>query len=229
MEKQYVQHMIAYASSSAHTFSGKRVAISGSGNVAQYAALKALELGATVLSLSDSQGCLIACTPAGITAPQIEAIAALKVVRKPLSEIATTEAFQASVTYIAGARPWVHVGELDVALPCATQNEVSAEEAEHLVRSGARFVAEGSNMGCEEAAIEVFEAHRKKMGRGGCWYGPGSSLFPPLFSSPSYPNPFHHPTPHSQTPETPPLQSLSLVPQKPTQTSPILTPLHPHR
>ena len=123
------------------TFTGKRVAISGSGNVAQYAALKCIELGATVVSLSDSQGALIAEGDAHFTPEQIEEIANVKLARKPLTEFSGKSAFK----YIEGARPWVHVGNVDVALPCATQNEVSKEEAQTLVDNGTLFIAEGSN------------------------------------------------------------------------------------
>ena len=163
----YVGHMIEYAGQG--SWAGKRVAISGSGNVAQYAALKCIELGATVVSLSDSKGAFIAEN--GVTPGQVEEIAALKLRRKVLSEYDHKGAFK----YIEGARPWVHVGKVDVALPSATQNEVSKEEAEALVASGARFIAEGSNMGCTQAAIDVFEAHRAEKGAEAIWYAPGKA------------------------------------------------------
>ena len=70
---------------------------------------------------------------------------------------------------------------IHIALPGATQNEVSGEEAEALVKAGVRIVAEGSNMGCTKEAIDVFEASRKH-GHGGVWYAPGSTLnFPSWF------------------------------------------------
>ncbi|KAH8679678.1 putative NADP-specific glutamate dehydrogenase [Tricladium varicosporioides] len=162
----YVNHMIAYAGQG--SFQGKTVAISGSGNVAQYAALKAIELGATVVSLSDSKGALIAAEGESITPEDVAAIAALKVKRESLTS------FQGKHKYIDGARPWTHV-KVDIALPCATQNEVSKEEAESLVASGARFVAEGSNMGCTQDAIDVFEAHRKSQKDKAIWYAPGKA------------------------------------------------------
>lgn len=163
----YVNHMIAYAGQG--SFEGKRVAISGSGNVAQYAALKAIELGATVVSLSDSAGALIAKEGKYFTPEDIEAIAALKVKRESLS-VFSSESYE----YIEGARPWTHV-KVDIALPSATQNEVSKEEAEALVASGARFIAEGSNMGCTQEAIDVFEATRKEKKGEACWYAPGKA------------------------------------------------------
>ncbi|KAF2745718.1 Glutamate/phenylalanine/leucine/valine dehydrogenase [Sporormia fimetaria CBS 119925] len=166
----YVEHMIRYATGGKESFAGKRVAISGSGNVAQYAALKCLELGATVVSLSDSKGALIADDDKGFQAEDIEAIAALKVQRKALTEFENH-----SFRYIEGARPWKEVGKVDVALPSATQNEVSGDEAQALVDAGCKFIAEGSNMGCTLEAIEVFEEHRKAKKSEGIWYGPGKA------------------------------------------------------
>jgi len=152
----YVSHMISHATKGEESFKGKTVAISGSGNVAQYAALKAIELGGTVVSLSDSKGCLIAKDhKAGVTKEMVDKIAELKLKRKALTDLHTPE-----FDYHAGARPWTHFQKLDVALPCATQNEVSGEEAEALVKAGVKFVAEGSNMGCTKEAIDVFEASR---------------------------------------------------------------------
>ena len=174
--------MIKYASGGKETFKGKRVAVSGSGNVAQYAALKAIELGATVVSLSDSKGCIVATGETGISPQQVEAIAQLKVERKALTEIASTESFKGDFKYIDGARPWTHVGKIDIALPSATQNEVSGDEAKALIEAGTKFIAEGSNMGCSQEAIEVFEEHRKSNKGEAIWYAPGKSTAhaPPL-------------------------------------------------
>lgn len=169
----YVDHMINYASGGKESFKGKKVAISGSGNVAQYAALKAIELGATVVSLSDSKGALIVEEGSGITPELVHEIAALKVERKSLSDLAKTSDHK--VTYKADVRPWKEVGKVDIALPCATQNEVSEDEAEALVSAGAKFVAEGSNMGCTQEAITVFEKTRKEKKNEGVWYGPGKA------------------------------------------------------
>ncbi|KAF3356556.1 hypothetical protein VdG1_03836 [Verticillium dahliae VDG1] len=152
----YVDHMLQYAGKGG--FAGKRVAISGSGNVAQYAALKCIELGATV-------------GDAAFTPEQIEAIAALKLERKPLTAFDHKGAFM----YIKGARPWTHVGKVDVALPSATQNEVSKEEAQALIANGVLAIAEGSNMGCTQEAIDVFEETRKTKGDAAVWYGPGKA------------------------------------------------------
>jgi len=167
--------MIQYASGGKESFQGKRVAISGSGNVAQYAALKAIELGATIVSLSDSKGALIATDDKGITPELVNIIADLKVKRKQLTEIASSSEYKSKFEYKEGARPWVHVGKVDVALPSATQNEVSEEEAKKLVEAGCKFIAEGSNMGCTQEAIDVFEAHRRESKGSAMWYAPGKS------------------------------------------------------
>ena len=165
--------MIQYTSNGKETFKGKRVAVSGSGNVAQYAALKAIELGATIISLSDSKGALIATGEEGFTPEEVHEIAALKVRRKQLTAVSDTEGYKSKFKYVEGARPWTHVGKVDVALPCATQNEVSGEEAKALIEAGAKFIAEGSNMGCSQQAIDAFESHRKSKKSEAIWYAPG--------------------------------------------------------
>jgi len=171
--RQYVDHMINYASGGKESFKGKKVAISGSGNVAQYAALKVIELGGTVISLSDSKGAIISTE--GISPDLVNYIADLKVKRKQLSELTSASEYSSKVKYIDGARPWKHCGSVDVALPSATQNEVSADEAEALIAAGCKFIAEGSNMGCTQEAIDVFETARKEKKNGCCWYAPGKA------------------------------------------------------
>lgn len=168
--------MIRYASGGKESFTGKRVAISGSGNVAQYAALKVIELGGIVVSLSDSKGTIIATDEKGITQDEIAYIAQLKVDRKQLTELVDSETHKDKFKYIDGARPWEHVGKVDVALPSATQNEVSKSEAKSLIEAGAKFIAEGSNMGCSQEAIEVFEEDRKTKKGEAIWYAPGKSV-----------------------------------------------------
>jgi glutamate dehydrogenase (NADP+) len=121
---------------------GKRVLISGAGNVAQYAALKVIELGGTVLSLSDSTGSLIATGDEGFTPEEIGSIAEIKLARKPLTSFSAGSKFE----WHEGKRPWTLVTKADVALPSATQNEVNGEEAKALIKAGVRYVAEGSNM-----------------------------------------------------------------------------------
>ena len=203
---QYVEHMIKYASGGKESFKGKRVAVSGSGNVAQYAALKAIELGATVVSLSDSKGCIVSTGEHGITPVHVETIAQLKVERKFLSEIAQTDAFKDKFTYIDGARPWIHVGKIDIALPSATQNEVSGEEAKALIDAGTKFIAEGSNMGCSPEAIDIFEEHRRANKGEAIWYAPGKSPTSP--SSSPYPIRRHSLRPPSWWTLTDPLFSI---------------------
>ncbi|KAJ6108022.1 hypothetical protein N7523_009345 [Penicillium sp. IBT 18751x] len=165
----YVDHMIKYASGGKESFAGKRVAISGSGNVAQYAALKVIELGGSVVSLSDSQGALVLNGEEGSFTPEeINAIAAIKVERKQISELASTAAFSSKFKYIPGARPWTNiVGRVD--------NEVSGDEAKALIAAGCKFIAEGSNMGSTQEAIDVFEAHREANGANAIWYAPGKA------------------------------------------------------
>jgi len=165
----YVEEMIKYAGKG--DWKGKRVAISGSGNVAQYAALKCIELGASVVSLSDSKGCLVAEGDVVFTPKHIDEIAKIKLARQSLTSFSA----QGSIKYIEGARPWIHVGKVDVALPCATENELNDKEAEALINNGALFVAEGSNMGCTQSAIEVFEKNRKTKGQESVWYAPGKA------------------------------------------------------
>ncbi|KAK6455067.1 NADP-glutamate dehydrogenase [Scheffersomyces xylosifermentans] len=167
----YVEKMIEKATNGKESFKGKRVAISGSGNVAQYAALKVIELGGTVVSLSDSKGSIISQT--GITPEQIAEIADAKVKHQSLEQIISASAFSGanSVEYLAGVRPWAKVGQVDIALPSATQNEVSGDEAKALVEAGCKFIAEGSNMGSTKEAIDVFEANRSN----DVWYAPGKA------------------------------------------------------
>jgi len=166
----YVLHMIEKAYP-AHSLSHKStlVAISGSGNVAQYTALKVIELGATVLSLSDSKGSLIA-PEGGFTKDLVLKIGELKLKGGSLESLS-----EEGYTYHAGKRPWTLLPEVHIALPGATQNEVSGEEAEALIKAGVKIVAEGSNMGCTVEAIEVFEASRKKGGPNAVWYAPGKA------------------------------------------------------
>lgn len=155
---------------------GKRVLISGSGNVAQFAALKVLELGGSVLSFSDSTGSLIAKGDEGFNAADIAAIADIKLRRQALPAFNNDGRFE----WHEGKRPWTLFDKADVALPSATENEVSEDEAKALIKAGVRYVAEGSNMGCTQAAIDVFEASRKTAKgasetSGVCWYAPGKA------------------------------------------------------
>jgi glutamate dehydrogenase (NADP+) len=169
--------MIAYATGGKESFKGKRVAISGSGNVAQYAALKVIEFGGKVIAMSDSKGALIIREEGdSITPEDVSAIIKVKDERKQLSILFDREEFRNRCIYIPGERPWTHIDKVDVVLPCATQNEVSGPEALALIERGAKYVAEGSNMGCEMAAIEHFEEHRRNHKSGqAVWYAPGKA------------------------------------------------------
>nr|WP_238446856.1 NADP-specific glutamate dehydrogenase [Azohydromonas australica] len=134
-------------------FDGLRVSISGSGNVAQFAAEKALELGARVVTLSDSEGTLV--VDEGLRAEQLADVMQWKnVQRGRLSAFAA----QHGLHFEAGRRPW-HV-PVDVALPCATQNELDANDAQQLVNNGVLCVAEGANMPSTLEAVDVFLAAR---------------------------------------------------------------------
>ncbi|KAM0793494.1 hypothetical protein ACM66B_000933 [Microbotryomycetes sp. NB124-2] len=151
---------------------GKKVLISGAGNVAQFAALKVIELGGTVLSLSDSKGALLA-PESGYPADLVHQIAELKLKGGYLKDLSTPSGFK----YVEGARPWTLVSSVDVALPCATQNEVDGKEAEALVKAGVMCIAEGANMPCNLDAIKVFEDARAKAAKGQKYpsYGPGKA------------------------------------------------------
>jgi len=165
----YCLEMIPHLECVSFSDPATRVLISGSGNVAQYAALKVIELGATVLSLSDSKGSLISTDGKGFTKEDIEKIAALKLKQGVLDAV-----LRDGLEWHAGKRPWCLFEKADIALPCATQNEVSEEEAKALVAAGVKLVAEGSNMGCTQEAIDVFETSRRA-GTNPTWYAPGKA------------------------------------------------------
>ncbi len=130
-------------------FEGKRVSISGSGNVAQYAAVKALELSAKVVTLSDSGGTLVC--EAGLTDGQLAELMDWKnVQRGRLADFAARH----GMLFESGKRPW-HV-PADIALPCATQNELDEADAKALIANGVRCVAEGANMPSTLEAADAF-------------------------------------------------------------------------
>ena len=132
------------------SFQGKAVAISGSGNVAQYACEKVTELGGKVLTMSDSKGFIF--DEDGINADKLAWIMDLKNNRRGRIKEYANEF--SSATYSEGARPWGTI--CDVALPCATQNELDASEATTLLNNGCMCVVEGANMPSTPAAIEKF-------------------------------------------------------------------------
>jgi glutamate dehydrogenase (NADP+) len=144
----FAQEMLATKSDS---FNGKIVAVSGSGNVAQYACEKATELGAKVVTLSDSEGYIY--DSEGITSEKLAYVMELKNNRRGrISEYSTT---YPTAKFVAGKRPWEV--KVDIALPCATQNELNGEEAKALIANGVKCVAEGANMPSTPEAIEAFQ------------------------------------------------------------------------
>lgn len=132
-------------------FSGKTVVVSGSGNVAQYAVEKATQLGAKVVTMSDSAGYIYDAD--GIDADKLAFIMEIKNERRARISDYITKYPQAK--YVAGKRPWEV--KCDVALPCATQNELNEEEAKTLVANGCICVAEGANMPTTPEAVIVFQ------------------------------------------------------------------------
>ncbi|MCF7833056.1 MAG: NADP-specific glutamate dehydrogenase [Candidatus Marinimicrobia bacterium] len=132
------------------SFEGKTVVISGSGNVAQYAAQKVIELGGTVVTFSDSAGYIY--DPDGIKGEKWDYIMDLKNNRRGrIKEYAK----EYGCKYYEGKRPWEVPCE--IALPCATQNEITGDDAKMLVKNGCYVVAEGANMPSTPEAVEVFK------------------------------------------------------------------------
>lgn len=131
------------------TLKNKRILISGSGNVAQYTAEKAINEGAKVLSMSDSLGTVYKSE--GITLDDLEIIKNLK--NKERGELEKLGGVN-SMQYLAGQKPWAL--EADIALPCATQNEINIDDAEALLKGGVKIIAEGANMPSELAAVNFF-------------------------------------------------------------------------
>ena len=132
-------------------FEGKTVVISGSGNVAQYAAEKATQLGGKVVTLSDSAGYIYDAD--GIDAEKLAYVMQIKNV--DYARISEYTKKYPNAKYVAGKRPWEV--KCDIALPCATQNELDGAEAKLLVANGCICVAEGANMPSTPEAVEVFQ------------------------------------------------------------------------
>ncbi len=143
------------------SFDGMRVSVSGSGNVAQYSVEKAMQLGAKVITVSDSSGTII--DEDGFTT---EKLAILMDVKNHHYGRVSDYAARTGVRFEAGKRPW-HV-PVDIALPCATQNELDEEDARILIRNGVQCVAEGANMPSTNEAAKVFE-------KAGVLYAPGKA------------------------------------------------------
>lgn len=141
---------------------GKIITISGSGNVAQFATEKANEFGGKVVTLSDSTG--FVHDPDGIDDEKLQYVMHLKNVKRGrISEYADK---YPNATYVDGQRPWSV--KCDVALPCATQNEIVEEEAKTLINNGCFVISEGANMPSTPEAVEVYLKHK-------ILYGPGKA------------------------------------------------------
>ena len=144
------------------SFKGKKVTVSGSGNVAQYAVQKATEFGGKVVTMSDSGGYIY--DEQGINEEKLAFVMELK--NEKRGRIKEYVAKYPSATYNEGKRPWEVT--CDIALPCATQNELNVEEAQMLINNGCMCVSEGANMPSTNEAIEVF--HNAKI-----LYAPGKA------------------------------------------------------
>ena len=140
---------------------GKIIAISGSGNVAQYATEKCIELGAKVVTLSDSAGTIY--DKDGITLEKLEFVMDLKNNKRGRIKDYASEY---NVEYLEGQRPWSI--KCDLAIPCATQNELDGDDAKKLTDNGCQAVAEGANMPTTPEAVEVFHGN-------GVLFGPGKA------------------------------------------------------
>ncbi len=154
----FAEEMLQHAGQS---LEGYTVSVSGSGNVAQYAIEKCMQLGARVITVSDSHGCVV--DKAGFTPEKLAALIELKNQKRGRIE---EYAKQFNLSYEAGKRPW-HV-PVDVALPCATQNELEIDDARALIANGVRCVAEGANMPTTIDAAEAFI-------QAGVLYAPGKA------------------------------------------------------
>ncbi len=155
----FAQEMLATRGDSP---AGKIVAVSGSGNVAQYAIEKMTQLGAKVVTASDSSGYIH--DPDGINAEKLAYILELKnIFRGRISEYADR---YPGAKYYPGERPWGV--KCDIAMPCATQNELDAPDAEKLIAGGCLCVAEGANMPSTPEAVRLFQKHK-------LLYGPGKA------------------------------------------------------
>ena len=147
----FAQEMLA---TKGESFEGKTVLVSGSGNVAQYAAEKAMRLGAKVVTLSDSDGFIY--DKDGLDEEKLKYVFQLKNVKR--GRIREYAEKYPSAVYYPGERPWKIA--CDIALPCATQNEIELADAENLIKGGCFCVAEGANMPSTPGAIEVFKKNR---------------------------------------------------------------------
>lgn len=146
----FVKHLLANSDDS---FEGKTVLVSGSGNVAIYAIEKVHALGGLVVTASDSSGYIY--DSEGIDLDLLKDIKEVK--RERLTEYVKV---RPSATYVAGESVWQHQVKADIALPCATQNEIDTEGAKRLIENGVKIVAEGANMPTTLAAVDILHAEQ---------------------------------------------------------------------
>lgn len=151
----FAQNMLAV---NGETFEGKKCVISGSGNVASFAAEKLMQLGAKVLTLSDRSGAIY--VEDGLTEQMLKDIMVLKNVTR--GELADFAKEARGVKFYAGANSWQIADKIDAAFPCARQNELNGEDADYLLKHGCKLVGEGANMPSTPEAIEKF-LHAKIM------------------------------------------------------------------
>lgn len=156
----FVNEMLATAG---HSIEGKTVAISGFGNVAWGAALKATQLGAKVVTISGPDGYVY--DPDGISGEKIDYMLELRASGNDI--VAPYAEKFPSATFYAGKKPWE--AKVDIALPCATQNELNGDDARKLYENGVLCVGEISNMGCTPEAIDLFIEHKML-------YAPGKAV-----------------------------------------------------
>ena len=146
------------------TFKGKVCAISGSGNVATYAAQKLIQLGAKVVTLSDRSGAIYVKT--GISQKDLEKVMFLKTVTR--GELADIAKEIRGAKFVKGVNSWQIVDKVDCAFPCARQNELNGADAAYLLKHGCKLVAEGANMPSTPEAVEAFL-------KAGILYAPGKA------------------------------------------------------
>ena len=151
----FAQNMLAV---NGETFEGKKCVISGSGNVASFAAEKLMQLGAKVLTLSDRSGAIY--VEDGLTEQMLKDIMVLKNVTR--GELADFAKETKGVKFYAGVNSWQIADKIDAAFPCARQNELNSEDADYLLKHGCKLVGEGANMPSTPEAIEKF-LHAKIM------------------------------------------------------------------
>ena len=140
---------------------GKRIALSGFGNVAWGAATKAVELGAKVVAISGPDG--VCEIPDGITKEMIDYMLDMRASNRNKVEDMATK-FPGKAKFTAGKKAWIV--KCDIAMPCAFQNELAEEDAKMLLANGVKYVAEVSNMGCQPAAIAAIQAAKVPFGPG---------------------------------------------------------------